>query len=65
VNGELQKKYKHFIYKRNIYSYSVFTTEENITYKILEAYKKGKGKGFPLQALCGPEGGQRYSSTLP
>ena len=26
---------------------------------------KGKGKVFPLQARCGPEGGQRYSSTLP
>ena len=26
---------------------------------------KGKGKVFPLQARCGPEGGYRYSSTLP
>jgi len=26
---------------------------------------KGKGKVIPLQARCGPEGGQRYSSTLP
>ena len=24
-----------------------------------------KGKVIPLQARCGPEGGQRYSSTLP
>ena len=24
-----------------------------------------KGKVIPLQAQCGPEGGQRYSSTLP
>jgi len=24
-----------------------------------------KGKVFPLQARCGPEGGWRYSSTLP
>jgi hypothetical protein len=36
VNGELKKKYKHLIYKRNVYSYSVFPTEESITYKILE-----------------------------
>jgi len=26
---------------------------------------KGKGKVILLQARCGPEGGQRYSSTLP
>jgi len=26
---------------------------------------KGKGKVFPLQARRGPEGGYRYSSTLP
>ena len=26
---------------------------------------KGKDKVIPLQARCGPEGGQRYSSTLP
>ena len=26
---------------------------------------KGKGKVIPLQARCGPEDGQRYSSTLP
>ena len=26
---------------------------------------KGKGKVIPLQARCGPEGGQRYSSTVP
>ena len=26
---------------------------------------KDKGKVIPLQARCGPEGGQRYSSTLP
>ena len=26
---------------------------------------KGKGKVIPLQARCGPEGGYRYSSTLP
>jgi len=26
---------------------------------------KGKGKVIPLQAPCGPEGGYRYSSTLP
>jgi len=26
---------------------------------------KGKGKVIPLQAWCGPEGGYRYSSTLP
>jgi hypothetical protein len=26
---------------------------------------KGKGKVIPLQARCGPEGGQKYSSTLP
>ena len=24
-----------------------------------------EGKVFPLQARCGPEGGYRYSSTLP
>ena len=24
-----------------------------------------KAKVFPLQARCGPEGGKRYSSTLP
>jgi hypothetical protein len=24
-----------------------------------------KGKVTPLQARCGPEGGQRYNSTLP
>jgi len=24
-----------------------------------------KGKMIPLQAWCGPESGQRYSSTLP
>jgi len=24
-----------------------------------------KGKVIPLQAWCGPEGGYRYSSTLP
>ena len=24
-----------------------------------------KDKVIPLQAWCGPEGGQRYSSTLP
>jgi len=28
-------------------------------------YIKSKGKVFPLQARCGPEGGYRYSSTLP
>jgi len=27
--------------------------------------KKGKAKVIPLQARCGPEGGYRYSSTLP
>ena len=26
---------------------------------------KGKGKVFQLQTRCGPEGGYRYSSTLP
>jgi len=26
---------------------------------------KSKGKVFPSQARCGPEGGQRYSSSLP
>ena len=26
---------------------------------------KGKGKVIPLQTRCGPDGGQRYSSTLP
>jgi len=26
---------------------------------------KGKGKVFPLMARCGPEGGYRYTSTLP
>ena len=26
---------------------------------------KGKGKGFPLQARCVPQGGKSYSSTLP
>ena len=26
---------------------------------------KDKGKVIPLQARCGPEGGQRYSSILP
>ena len=26
---------------------------------------KLKGKVIPLQARCGPEGGYRYSSTLP
>jgi len=26
---------------------------------------KGEVKVIPLQARCGPEGGQRYSSTLP
>jgi len=26
---------------------------------------KGEGKMIPLQARCGPEGGYRYSSTLP
>jgi len=26
---------------------------------------KGKSKVIPLQARCGPEGGYRYSSTLP
>jgi len=26
--------------------------------------KKGKGKVFPLHALCGPEGCWRYNSTL-
>ena len=25
---------------------------------------KGKGKVFPLQDWCGPEGGYRYSSTV-
>ena len=34
--------------------------------KLISSYvKKGKGKVIPLQARCGPEGGQRYSSTLP
>ena len=28
-------------------------------------YTVKKGKMIPLQAQCGPEGGQRYSSTLP
>jgi hypothetical protein len=28
-------------------------------------YMDSKGKVTPLQAQCGPEGGQRYSSTLP
>ena len=26
---------------------------------------QAQGKVFPLQARCGPEGGYRYSSTLP
>ena len=26
---------------------------------------KGKGKVIPITGLCDPEGGQRYSSTLP
>ena len=26
---------------------------------------KNKGKVIPLQVRCGPEGGYRYSSTLP
>jgi len=26
---------------------------------------KGKGKVIPITGLCGPEGGYRYSSTLP
>jgi len=28
-------------------------------------YIKVKGKVIPLEARCGPEGGWRYSSTLP
>jgi len=32
---------------------------------ILRSVKGKKGKVFPLQARCGPEGGCRYSSTLP
>ena len=28
-------------------------------------HENGKGKVIPLQARCGPEGGYRYSSTLP
>jgi hypothetical protein len=28
-------------------------------------YKKVKGKVIPITGLCGPEGGYRYSSTLP
>ena len=30
-----------------------------------EKYLQSKGKVIPLQARCGPEGGQRYSSALP
>jgi len=30
-----------------------------------KCYYTLKGKAFPLQAQRGPQGGQRYSSTLP
>ena len=30
-----------------------------------QIFKKGKGKVISLQARCFPEGGKRYSSTLP
>jgi len=34
---------------------------ENLTMML---FNKGKAKVIPLQTRCGPEGGQRYSSTL-
>jgi hypothetical protein len=48
-----------------------FQTGKNVsplsTYEVwlLHFEVKGKGKVTPLQARCGPEGGYRYSSTLP
>ena len=37
-----------------------FLTDCNLKLRV-----KGKGAVIPLQARCGPEGGYRYSSTLP
>ena len=32
---------------------------------VYKVCKKSKGKVIPFQARCGPEGGYRYSSTVP
>ena len=33
--------------------------------QLITCSKKGECRAIPLQARCGPEGGYRYSSTLP
>ena len=44
--------------------YMLLLPEEQ-TGKAWELLNKSKGKVIPLQARCDPEGGYRYSSTLP
>ena len=46
---------------------SILSNKENSVLSISFYLIKGKGKSkvIPLQAQCRPEGGYRYSSTLP
>ena len=58
------------IYKKDNNTLGNFTKYQiliitNIKHHHTQLKVKGKGKVIPLQARCGPEGGERYSCTLP
>jgi len=40
-------------------------SKESVIFVLVFQQIEGKGKVIPLQARCGPEGGQSYSSTVP
>ena len=44
--------------------YKIFL-EDSLLYRHKLYSFKGIGKVIPLQARCGPEGGYRYSATIP
>jgi len=65
-----------YIYITKFKGLPFFTNATNIPFSLLKTILnfnqqmhtitlKGKGKVISLQARCGPEGGYRYSSTLP
>ena len=51
---------------KRVQELSKMATSSHITVTVMTTVRIGsEGKVIPLQARCGPEGGQRYSSTLP
>jgi len=54
--------FKEFFGKKNLETVCNWSHNDSLS---LSINIKLKGKVIPLQARCGPEGGQRYSSALP